>query len=258
MQVTSTEKTTMNAHIMTMTAHASAGDNSANARAEFDKALVKLGAESVNLARPKLAIAIVTAASLGALDEKDVEAKYDMYLAARERAQAKNLLASGVDDGNGKKANVSKCVQLCKLGNLPDIHGPSLLDRTVTLRGNMVGGDERVEAPFEAFVKVARAQLAKPDTELTDDELAACIRKPEPKDKDELQKLVAAYKAAYKLAETIPMQATEDAVKAYADAITAFDGEIPAMTKEEKEMAAFMKKAREMGMNFAGGATAAE
>ncbi len=237
--------------ILNMTATAGAGHNTAAAAAEFDRLLAKLGAESVNTARPKLAIAIVQAAFNGAIDEDDVEEKYDLYLSGREKAQAKTLLAAGVDDGNGKKANVSKCKQLCKLGLMPSVDGPALIDRAVTLRGNMVGGDDKIEAPFDAFVKVARAQLNKPDADLTDEEVMGCIRKTVAAEKDAMAKLVAAYKAAHKLAETVPMPETQEAVAVYGRAIVEAGGDVPAMTKEEKEMAAFMAKARDLGVKVA-------
>lgn len=235
----------MNAHIMNMSA--TIGDNSAPALDAFDKVLAKLGAESVNTARPKLAIALVKAAFDGLIDEDDVEAKYDLYLSSREKAQAKSLLAAGVDDGNGRKANISKCKQLVKLGLMASVDGPDLADRTVTLRGNMVGGDDKIEAPFDALVKVARAQLNKPDADLTDDEIMGCVRKPVAAEKDAMARLVAAYKAAHKLAETVPMPETQEAVAVYGRAIVEAGGDVPAMTKEEKAEAAFMAQAAKMG-----------
>lgn len=231
------------------------GDNIQGAIDAFNKLMGKLGAESVNTARPKLGIAMVQAGFEGLFTEKEVADKYDIYLAGREKQQGKSLLAAGVEDGNGRKANVSKCMQLYRLGALPAIDGPKLIDKAVTLRSSMVGGDAKIEAPFDAMVKVARAQIAKPDEELTDEELAACIRKAEPKDKDEVAKLVAAYKAAYKLHEELQLPGTEAAVSAYGDALVEVGGEIPPMTKEEKKHAAFMAQAAKMGFTFAGGPT---
>lgn len=244
----------MTTTILTMTT-ATMGDNSGPSIEALDKLMGKLGAESVNIARPKLGIALVRAAADGLIDEDDVEARYDAYLAGRERAQSKTLLGAGVEDGNGKKANVSKCRQLVRMAMLPGIDGPSLIDRTVTLRGNMLSGDAKIEAPFDAFVKVARAQIAKPEEELTDDELAACIRKAEAKDKTLIDKLVNAYKSTYKLNEEAQLPGTASALQGIADAIVEAGGEIPPMTKAEKEQAAFMAKAKAMGFSFAGAAT---
>lgn len=230
---------------------ASFGSNTAPSLADLDKDMAKLGAESVNIARPKLGIAIVAAVASGLIGEDDVEARYDAYLAGRTKRMGTNLLAAGVEDGNGKKANVSKLRQLAKMACLPGIDGPALIDRTVTLRGNMLGGDDKIEAPYDAMVKVARAQIASPMNELSDDQIMDCIRKASPAEKDEIAKLVAAYKAAHKLNADLNLPGTAAAVQGYADAIVELGGEIPAMTKEEKEMAAFMAKAAKMGMTFA-------
>lgn len=238
----------MNAITLNMTA---AGSNSATLLADLDKAMTKLGAESVNIARPKLGIAIVEAAASGLIDEDDVEARYDAYLAGQTKRQASNLLAAGVGDGNGKKANVSKLRQLAKMAMLPGIDGPALIDRAVTLRGDMVGGEDKIEAPYDMMVKVARAQIASPDHELTESEIADCIRKAVPADKTLMDKLVREYKALAKLHEEAKLPGTEAAMTSIGDAIVELGGELPAMTKEEKAMAAFMAQAAKMGFTVA-------
>lgn len=224
--------------------------NSGATLEDLDKSMAKLGAESVNIARPKLGIAIVAAAASGLIDEDDVEARYDAYLAGRSKRQAGNLLAQGVEDGNGKKANVSKLRQLAKMAMLPGVDGPALIDRAVTLRGDMVGGDEKIEAPYDMMVKVARAQINNPDRPLSENEIADCIRKPVPADKTLMDKLVREYKTLAKLHEEANLPGTEAAMTSIGDAIVELGGELPAMTKEEKEMAAFMAKAKSMGMTF--------
>lgn len=218
----------------------------------LDQTMSKLGAESVNVARPKLGIALVEAAFNGIIDEDDVEARYDAYLRGRENKQSRNLLAVGMEEGNGKKANVSKCRQLVRMAMLPGIDGPALIDRAVTMRGNMVGGDDKVEAPFDVMVKVARAQIAQPQEDLSDDQIADCIRKGEPAQKSELDKLIAAYKTTVKLADAMPMNVPlGQAVEDLRGAIVEAGGEVPAMTKEEKEREAFVKKAAAMGFRVA-------
>jgi hypothetical protein len=218
-----------------------AGDNIAAALAALDKDMAKLGAESVNVARPKLALSLVRAAADGIIDEDDVEARYDVYLAGREKTQAKQALAMGVEEGNGKKANVSKCRQLVRMAMLSGIDGPELLDRTVTARGNLIGTDSKIEAPFDAFVKVARAQIAQPDAPLTDDQIAEQVRKPEKGEKTEIQKLIDLYKSTAKMVEALPGNAAiKDAASSLADAIVEEGGEVPALTKEEKEEQAAM------------------
>lgn len=206
--------------------------------ASLDAEMAKLGGQSVNIARPKLALTLVSAAARGDIDESDVEARYDAYLAGRTKAQAKSDLAKGVDDGNGKKANVSKCRQLVRCAMLPEIDAVDLMDRAVTVRGNLIGGDDPVKAPFDAFVDVARAQIANPDAPLTDEQIEQAVRKPEKSEKSELEKLIGLYKSAKSLDDKLPGNVAFDrALDALAEAITEEGGQVPAVTKAEKEAA---------------------
>jgi hypothetical protein len=229
-----------------------AGSNRDTILSAIDREMAKLGAESINIARPKLAITLVKHAAAGEIDEDDVEARYDAYLAGREKTQAKNALAQGVEDGNGKKANVSKCRQLVRMAMLPalaDGEADMLVSRTVTVRGNLIGTDAKVEAPFDAFVKVARRQLDQPDTVLTDEQIAEAVKKPEKADKSEIDKLIDLYKKSAKLHEVLTQNnALQRAVAEMAEAITEAGGEIPALTKEEKEEQAAMAYLAKRGL----------
>jgi hypothetical protein len=215
--------------------------NAETVLAALDKEMAKLGAESVNIARPKLAITLVKAAAEGSIDEDDVEARYDAYLAGRTKAQSKTALAAGVEDGNGKKANVSKCRQLVRMAMMPGIDGPALIDLTVTVRGNLLGNEESVKPPFDAFVDVARAQINCPAGPLTEEQIADVIRKAEKADKTEIQKLIDMYKRSAKMRDDMPaIEALARATDAYAEAIVEAGGEVPPLSKEEKEQAAAM------------------
>ena len=232
----------MNAMTLNMTAAATAamGGNSAGAMDILDKELARLGRESVNTSRPAMAIALIDAASVGLIGEKDVPARYDAYLGAREKKMQGNVLAAGVEDGNGRKANISKLVQIVKAAQLIGDAAPFQANAVVTLRGNMIGGDDKVHAPYECLLNVARAQIKKGAEELTQDELVECIRKDAPAEKDALAKLVAAYKTTYKLNTDLALPGTEVALQGYADAIVELGGELPPMTKEEKKEAEAM------------------
>lgn len=238
--------------------NAAAGSNTTMTREELTKVAVKLGQESVNVARPMLAVTVVRAAFEGIIGEADVETVYDEYLSGRTKEQKKQALARGVDDGNGKGANVSKLRQLAKLAALPTVDAPDMIDRAKDIRDSLIGSDEKIEAPFDLFVKIARAQLAAPQDPLTDDQISALAIKAGPKEKDTLAKLVAAYKANYKLNKDLQMPGTQAAVDAIADALAELGEDVPAMTKEEKaaakealSTAAFMKKAAAMGFVMA-------
>lgn len=232
----------MNAMTLNMTAAASTamGGNSAGAMELLDKELAKLGRESVNTSRPAMAIALIEAASVGLIGEKDVPARYDAYLGAREKRMQGNLLAAGVDEGNGRKANISKLVQMVKAAQLIGDAAPFQADAIVTMRGNMIGGDDKVHAPFECLLNAARAQIAKGVDQLTQDEMAECIRKNAPADKDDIAKLVAAYKSMHKMNADMAYAGTGMALQGIADAIIEAGGDIPPMTKEEKKEAEAM------------------
>jgi len=237
----------MNAVTLNMSAAANAamGSNSDGAMELLGKELAKLGRESVTTSRPALAIALIQAASVGLIGEKDVPACYDTYLGAREKRMQGNLLAVGVEEGNGYKAQVSKLVQIVKAAQILGAAAPFQADAVITLRGNMIGGDDKIHAPFECLLNVARAQIKNGDEELDHDDLAACIRKSESAEKGAMAKLVAAYKVAYKLSADLDLPGCDAAMQGYADAIIELGGELPPMTKDEKKEAealAFLAK----------------
>jgi hypothetical protein len=225
------------------------GSNIQSSIDDLDKEMAKLGGQSVNVARPKLGLALIKAAFDGVINEDDVPARYDAYLAGRLKVQRKQELALGDEQGNGKAANVSKCRQLVKAGGLPAIDFPSVIDRAVKLRTAMVGGDDKIEAPFDMMVKAAREQQKTPTVELTDEQLQGLIAKATPAEKTLLDKLIAAYKSMHKLSadngDNVPLQ---EAVDDLSRAITEAGGEVPAMTKEDKALAAFKAECRARGL----------
>jgi hypothetical protein len=225
------------------------GDNRDVVLSTIDREMAKLGAESVNIARPKLALTLVRHAAAAEIDEDDVEARYDAYLAGREKSQAKNALAAGVEDGNGKKANVSKCRQLVRMAMLPGINGPELMDKAVSIRTTLLGTDAKVEPPFEGFVKVARRQIEQPDAMLSDEQISNALKKAEKADKSEIEKLIDLYKRTAKLHEVLAQNnALQRATAELAEAIVEAGGEVPALTKEEKEEQAAMAYLAKRGM----------
>ena len=242
-------------NMSTAAAHAStasAGDNSEGRLTKIKTRMAALGrAEAAGLgSRRDAGIALCADAYEGTIDERDAETCYDSYIVALGKtATAKHLTSVG-DNVKSRTAQVSKFRTFIKMGMLPNIDGREVLARATAVAEEVAASGTKVLSPFEALRTVCVAQCAQEKEPLTDEQITTAVSKPEPADKDELAKLVAAYKAAYKLAEVIPMPETIEAVEVYARAIKAQDGEVPAMTKEEKEMAAFMSKARSMGVNF--------
>jgi hypothetical protein len=91
--------------------------------------------------------------------------------------------------------------------------------------------------------------MKQPDLALSDEQIAAIVAKPEPREKELIEKIVAAYKTSHKLNNdtggTIP--GLEQSVQGLADAIREAGGEVPPVTKEEKARSAFVKQAQAFG-----------
>jgi hypothetical protein len=239
----------MNYLNMTTTTAPAAGDNS---MARLDAILEKMGvlgkAEAIGTgSRRDAGVALTAAAAEGMLLEGDAEAAYDAYYNALGRTVAKKHLSGAGDNIRSRQAQISKFRAFIKVGMLPEpVDGRVVLARAVTIAEENFGAGVKVLSPFEALRTVAVAQLAKPTEPLTDAEISAAVSKAEREEKDTMQKLVAAYKAAAKLAADVPSVHTEGAVKLYGDAIVEAGGDIP-QSKAEKEAAEFMAKAAAMG-----------
>ena len=223
---------------------ATIGDNSKKKLGAIKEVFNKLGQLSVKggAARVDAAVKLAEQVHLGQMDESDVDEVYAAYAAGQAKAAASSLTAEKPND-KSLAAQKAKFRTFAKLAKLPAIDAPALLDAAAKLRVGL----EDAKPPFDALLDVARAQIKAPTETLNDEEIVAAMTKPERTDKDDLARLVAAYKAASKLAELVPMQAVIDAVECYRSAIVDAGGEVPALTKEEKEHAAFMERAAKMG-----------
>lgn len=244
----------MNAITLNMTATtAGAGDNS---EGRLDKILGKMAllgkAEAIGSgSRRDAGIALTEAAFAGDIDEDDAEPCYDKYQLEAAKQASKKHLTGGSDNVKSRTAQISKFRAFIKVGMLPDVDGREVLARAVAIASDLASSGTKVLSDFEALRTVCVAQIAQPDTALTEEQISAAVSKKEAGDKDEMAKLVAAYKAAHKLNADLALPGTEAAVKGYADAIVELGGDVPAMTKEEKEMAAFMAKAATLGFKVA-------
>lgn len=233
---------------MTTISSATAGDNSAGRLDTVKKQMNTLGkAEAAGLgSRRDAGLFLCSEAYEGNIDERDAEACYDAYQGALGSAAAKKHLAIG-DNVKSRTAQISKFRAFIKVGMLPNVDGRDILARAVAISEEVFAGGTKVLSPFEALRTVCVAQCAQESEALTNEQIAAAVSKPGAKDKDDLDLLIAGYKAAYKLAEKLPMPGTIAAVDALANAISDLGGEVPAMTKAEKEMAEFMAKAETFG-----------
>lgn len=236
------------------TSTAGVGDNSDGYLSNLKRDMALLGkAEAAGqAARPKAGLALVslTIDSDGYIGEEHAEVAYDTYMGEVIKAAGKSPLVTQTGNASSRKAQVSKFRQFIKVAMLPVsvVDAREVLARAMVQHKGLIAAEVKVKSPFDALVDVCRAQLEQPDAPLTDEQLAAVVSKPEPAEKDEMAKLVAAYKAAHKLAETIPMASTQAAVDAYRDAIVEAGGEVPAVTKDEKKAAEAMAFLRKQGI----------
>ena len=192
--------------------------------------------------RRDAAIALTIGAFEGVLAEGDAEVCYDTYVTAMGKVASKKHIATS-DASNSRTAQISKFRTFIKLGMLPEpIDGPDIMTRAIDACEQVVASEGKVLSPFEALRTVAATQLKTPDVALTDEQITAAVSKADPKAKDDIEKLVAQYKALRRLEETIPLAGVTRAIEDIAEAITEAGGEVPAITKAEKEELAFNTK----------------
>lgn len=213
------------------------------------KRAAKLGAESVKgeASKPNHALELVRNIVDDVFDTQDkIDAHFDAYMAARTKAKSTNPLLQGNPDSD--KAQKSKQKQIAEMAKLPAIDAVELLAEVNDRRAMLIDGEVKVKPAYDAYVDVARAQLKQPLEQIRGEALDAIIAKAEAKEKDTLAKLAEEYKRIYRLnekmaEEMIDCTHIEAALASIGDAITALDGDIPAMTKADKkdeEMVGFL------------------
>lgn len=235
-----------------MTITMTPGDNLDTVLDVLRKQLKTLGAADGkgSASRPEAGLRLVSAAYDGTIMESDAEEMFASYAAGVSSAAKANPLVTCAGDADQKSAKqqVSKFRQFIKVGMLPSIDAREVMGRAVQISKDLEASGTKTHSRFDAMLNVAREQIKQPDTPLTDDQITSIVAKPETAEKSEIDKLIAAYKAAHKLAETIPLPQTLAAVDAYRDAITEMGGDVPPMTKEEKAEADAMSFLRKRGM----------
>jgi len=224
-----------------------AGDNIDGALSALKSKLKSLGAleGKGSACRPEAGKRLAVAAQDGLIGEDYATEAYAEYAAGIAAAGKSNPLVS---NPGSEKAQISKFRAFIRAGALPGVDMLDVLNRTEALHVEHTRAGNKVESPFQSLYNVCVEQTRQPDEPLTDEQINTRILKSEPVEKDAMAKLVAAYKAAHKLAETVPCAGTEAAVTAYRDAIVEAGGDVPPMTKEEKKEAEALEFLRKRGM----------
>lgn len=189
--------------------------------------------------RPAAAIMCVDAASRNKdVGPDDAETLYTEFSKAAAKAAGIEYAASA-----SQKVQVSKLKRFLMLGSLPAIDGVDVINRATD---KIVELSRRAESPlkgsaYDNMVTVARRQIEQPTVALSDDEIEEILSET-PDEKTELDMVIDAYKKTYRLSEKLAEagmdhQHVDDATELFAAQIKEMGGDLPPMTKEEKQIA---------------------
>jgi hypothetical protein len=231
------------------------GDNAGPlTREKLERELGKFGkayGQGLN-SRPAAALICVDAANrLKDVGADDAEELYRKFASAASKA--KGIEYSAV---KSEKVQVSKLKRFLMVGQLPAIDGVEVMNRVCDTIENL---SNRIENPlkgsaYDNMVLAARRQIEQPTKALTDEEIEEILTESTP-EKTALDMVIGAYKAAYRLEEKLKdagvdpslMTSCEQATLDYAEQIKALDGELPPMTKDEKQLAKAQEVIRKAG-----------
>lgn len=210
-------------------------------REKLERELLKFGkaeGQGAN-SRPSAALMCVDAAHrLQNVGADDAEKLYTIYAKGVAATQGIEYKASA-----SQKVQVSKLRRFLMLGQLPAIDGVDVMNKACD---KIVELSRRAESPlrgsaYDNMVKVARRQIEQPTVELTSDQIEEILSEG-PEDKTELDKVVDAYRKVYKVDEALQEAGmdnygTNNALEDLAHQISMMGGELPPMTKEERDTA---------------------
>lgn len=149
---------------------------------------------------PRLAMRTVEAAALGYIGEDMAKDIYDDYLIA----ESKKLIHTD----NGKAANASKLKAFIKMGLLPTVDSIDVIQRAAGIHKKMRAEGPKPQPAYAAYISVARAQLAAPHNDLSDDEIRDAMGAAQ-KDKTAKDYMRTAAKAIEKALEIDGMTVSE-------------------------------------------------
>lgn len=118
---------------------------------------------------PKLGIRAVELTFDGILSEEDAKEYYQEHI----DGESKKLIHTAA----GKAANTSKIKSFFKLGAMTTIDPVSVINNAASVHAEMRAQGLNPQSAYAAFVSVARAQLASPNSELTEEELRDAMSK---------------------------------------------------------------------------------
>lgn len=194
------------------------------------QAYFELGADAANgkESLPRFGLKLVRDAADSIIKPGQAQVAYECYL----RGYSTKELHEHTK--NGLAANVSKVKRIIELGCLPHVDGVGVLDMVVDVRREMKARGVKVKGAYKAFVEAARAQCADPENQLSKAAIEA-LCDGTPASKDLIDKLIAQYKATARIQEENPTDNMARVVDGLREEIIAQGGEVPAVTKDDKE-----------------------
>ena len=224
--------------------------NAGVTREDLERDLTKFGrafGQGQN-SRPAAGLRCVEVASkinIGPDDAKDLYMKFQQAAAAA-RGMEYQAEASF-------KVQVSKLKQFLTLGAMPQIDGVDVMNRACDIIKELSAMEDSPlkGSAYDNMVNIARQQIKSEKVALTDDQMRD-ILSAQPDEKTELDKVVDIYKRLYKLNDELVKNGTDAAnlgiaLEAVKDQILCMDGELPAMTKDEKAKHAALKVLKAQG-----------
>lgn len=191
-----------------------------------------------------VALDLVRAAADGYLKPGQAQGRYEAYLRGMSRKAVHEHSVGGVT------ANTSKMKKIIELGCLPNVDGIGVLDMVLDVRSDLKARGVKVQGGYKAMVEAARVQLATPESQITR-EVIESICDGTPADKDLIDKLIAQYKANVRLQDECPTDNMARVVDALREEIVAQGGNVPAVTKEDKEVAKAVALLAKKGVKLA-------
>jgi hypothetical protein len=129
---------------------------------------------------PKLALKVAFAAADGVISlDKDSDGTDDASRLYSEYQKAESKKAVHEHSAGGTKANASKLRQIITAGSMTTCDFYASINKAILKRDELHSAEVKVRPAYHTIVEMAREQIGQAD-DLTDDQIEALCKKPEP------------------------------------------------------------------------------
>jgi len=197
---------------------------------------------------PKLALKVAYAAASGVISmQKDADGSDDASRLYAEYIKADSKKSVHEHTAGGLKGNTSKLRQIVTAASMPTADFYNSINQGILKREEMAAAEEKVRPCYAMIVELARTQVAQAD-DLTDEQIAECVRKPIAADKDveDILKAISTKLDNLIKGEKGPKCADQEIVDAHALVV----GKLTAFMTTRARLET-IAKARELGIGLA-------